>query len=206
MSAALLLIDVINSFEFEGAETILPRALEASAAIAGLRRRAKAAGVPVLYVNDNYGDWRSDFNHTVKEALNARGLVVDVEHRHARGGPIAARLEPEDDDYFVLKPKNSGFYGTPLELLLAHLEVQTVILTGFASDICVLYTASDAHMRGFEVMVPQDCVAAESEEENSRTLELLARTLSARVLPAEDIDLAGLQREGKREVKARLEA
>ncbi|MDQ3459660.1 MAG: cysteine hydrolase [Deinococcota bacterium] len=194
MSAALLLIDVINSFEFEGAETILPRALEASAAIAGLRRRAKAAGVPVLYVNDNYGDWRSDFNHTVKEALNARG------------GPIAARLEPEDDDYFVLKPKNSGFYGTPLELLLAHLEVQTVILTGFASDICVLYTASDAHMRGFEVMVPQDCVAAESEEENSRTLELLARTLSARVLPAEDIDLAGLQREGKREVKARLEA
>jgi nicotinamidase-related amidase len=80
------------------------------------------------------------------------------------------RLRPKPDDYFVLKPQHSGFYGTPLELLLDHLSIHTLILTGFATDLCVLFTANDAHMRGFHLVVPKDCVAANSLKLTNATL------------------------------------
>src|SRR5688572_22751821 len=128
---ALLLIDVINDLEFEDGAKLLEHALPAAKRIAALKRRCRAAGVPVVYVNDNFGRWRSDFNAQVLHCLEDG----------VRGRPIAELLRPDDEDYFVLKPKHSGFFSTTLDLLLEYLEVRKLILAGFAGNICVLFTA-----------------------------------------------------------------
>ena len=178
---ALLLIDVINDLEFEGGEELLRYALPASEEIAALKKRAAAAGIPVIYVNDNFGRWRSDFRAQVKHCLEDG----------VRGQPIAERLQPEKDDYFVLKPKHSGFFSSTLEILLRYLEAKTLILTGFAGDICVLYTANDAYMRDFELIVPSDCIASESDEANRYALAQMQRFLKTKTCPAAKIEFNG---------------
>src|SRR6266404_4114615 len=131
---ALLLIDVINDFEFEGADALFKHALSAAKTIASLKKRTDKAGIPAIYVNDNFGKWRSDF----------RTLVSHCIDDDTRGRPIAELLKPGAEDYFVLKPKHSGFYSTTLDLLLHHLEARTLVMTGYAGDNCVLFTACDA--------------------------------------------------------------
>jgi len=149
-ASALLIIDMINAFDFEGAGRLLPRALAAARAIVRLKERARAGRVPAIYVNDNFGRWRSDFRHTLERCLASRGREV------------ARLLAPHEEDYFVLKPKHSGFQFTGLDVLLAHLGARTLILTGVAANFCVLFTAHDAYMRGYRLLVPRDCVASES--------------------------------------------
>src|SRR5690242_12551549 len=127
---ALLLIDVINDLEFPEGEQLLQHALPMAHRIAELKRRAEQAGVPVIYVNDNFGRWRSDFSAQVEHCL----------HDGVRGQPLAELLQPNENDYFVLKPKHSGFFSSALDLLLRYLEVKLVILTGVAANICVLFT------------------------------------------------------------------
>jgi nicotinamidase-related amidase len=179
-SIALLLIDVINDFEFdEGADDLLRFALPAAKRIATFKQRAADAGIPSIYVNDNFGKWRSDF----------RALVAHCIEDDTRGRPIAELLKPNDHDYFVLKPKQSGFYSTTLNLLLQHLGVHTLILTGFSTDICVLFTASDAHQRDYQLLVPRDCVASQDEQENERVLQYMQRVLEADVRESAKIDL-----------------
>jgi nicotinamidase-related amidase len=168
---ALLLIDVINDLEFDEGRRSLEQALPMARRLVELKRRAKEGGVPVVYVNDNFGRWRSDFNAQVEHCLQD-----DV-----CGRPIAELLKPADDDYFVLKPKHSGFYSTVLDLLLAHLGAKTVILTGIAGNNCVLFTANDAYLRDFRVCVPADCVAANTEEDNRSALKLMQQILKADV-------------------------
>lgn len=179
---ALLLIDWINDFEFDGGEKLLRPALSAAKAVAALRKRAKQAGVPVVYCNDNFGKWRSDF----------RTLLEHVLHDDVRGRPIADLLKPDEDDYFVLKPKHSGFHSTSLEVLLEHLGASTLILTGIAGNFCVLFTAHDAYMRNYSLVVPRDCLASEEEADNRRALEHMAKTCKADTGPATGIDLARL--------------
>jgi nicotinamidase-related amidase len=180
---ALLLIDWINDLEFESGERLLARALPAARATATLRKRAKRAGVPVIYCNDNFGKWRSDFRTTLAHCLRD-----DV-----RGRPLAELLRPDEDDYFVLKPKHSGFHSTSLDVLLEHLGARTLILTGIAGDICVLFTAHDAHMRDYRVLVPPDCLASESEAEDRQALQNMAKTCKAETGPASGIDFARLR-------------
>ena len=103
-----------------------------------------------------------------------------------RGRPLAELLRPGKKDYFVLKPKHSGFYSTSLDILLRYLEVKTVILTGIAANICVLFTANDAYMRDFHLVVPSDCVASNTEEENRHALEQMRVVLKADVRPSDD--------------------
>lgn len=146
----LLIIDMINEFTFDSAEKLFPAIEQAAQNIALLKQQIKAAGWPVLYVNDNFGKWRSDFRTLVDRCLEG----------DCRGKRIAEVLRPQEDDYFVLKPKHSGFFATPLELLLHYLKVQQVILTGVAGDNCVLFTAADAYMRNFDVAVPADCIVS----------------------------------------------
>jgi nicotinamidase-related amidase len=100
-----------------------------------------------------------------------------AEGRHGRR--IVELLKPENDDYFVLKPMHSAFFSTTLEVLLERLHVRRLILTGFAADICVLYTANDAYMRDFEVAVPADCVASETIRQYRFALEHMAQRLRA---------------------------
>jgi nicotinamidase-related amidase len=104
-----------------------------------------------------------------------------------RGQAIAEKLRPGENDYFVLKPKHSGFFSSTLEILLRYLEAKTLILTGFAGDICVLYTANDAYMRGFELHIPSDCVAAVKPTHSKRTLEFMERVLKADTRPSDKI-------------------
>jgi nicotinamidase-related amidase len=168
---ALLLIDVINDLEFDGGEKLLANALPMASALAALKRRAKAAGIPAIYVNDNFGRWRSDFRKLVQYCLD----------NDIRGRPIVAQLAPEEDDYFVLKPKHSAFFQTNLEILLKYLGTRELILTGMASDICVLFSANDAYMRDLGIFVPYDCVASEEAERNRQVLALMERVLKADV-------------------------
>jgi nicotinamidase-related amidase len=181
---ALLLIDWINDLEFEGGELLLPRALPAAHAAAALRKRARQAGVPVVYCNDNFGKWRSDFRSLLEHCLNA-----DV-----RGRPIAQLLQPEAEDYFVLKPKHSGFHSTSLDVLLAHLGVSTLILSGIAGNFCVMFTAQDAYMRDFSLLVPRDCLASETEADDRQALEQMAKTCKADIRLSAEIDLARLKK------------
>lgn len=179
---ALLLIDVINDLEWPGAEAVLAPALRMAGRIAELRERARAAGVPVVFVNDNFGRWKSDFSAQVQHCLNDG----------VRGAPLARRLLPTRDDYFVLKPKHSGFFSTTLEILLTYLGARTLILTGIAGNNCVLFTANDAYMRDYRLHVPADCTVSNSEGENRAALEQMRTVLKADVRPAAELDLARL--------------
>ena len=181
---ALLLIDWINDLEFEGGDRLLAPALAAAKATAALRKRAKQASVPVIYCNDNFGKWRSDFRATLEHVLQ----------NDVRGKPIVELLKPDDDDYFVLKPKHSGFHSTTLEVLLAHLGARTLILTGIAGNFCVLFTAHDAYMRDFSLLVPRDCLASEEEADNRHALEHMADTCKAHTGPSAAIDFAKLRK------------
>jgi nicotinamidase-related amidase len=176
---ALLLIDVINDLEFDGGERLLAHALPMAERLAALKTRAASKGIPAVYVNDNFGRWKSDFRKQVAHCLQDG----------VRGEPVARLLAPAEDDYFVLKPKNSAFYGTTLATLLEHLGTQTVILTGIACNICVLFTANDAHMRGYQVVVPSDCVASEHPQDTASALGLMERALYAEVCPSEQLTL-----------------
>jgi nicotinamidase-related amidase len=174
---ALLLIDVINDLEFDGGEEFLTHALPMAVALAAIKRRVNAAGIPVIYVNDNFGRWRSDFSRLVQHCLED-----DV-----RGRPIVKQLQPDEDDYFVLKPKHSAFFQTNLEILLKYLGVTTLILTGMAGDICVLFTANDAYMRDFRVAIPSDCVASNDARSSRQSLTLMQRVLKAEITPSTEL-------------------
>ena len=175
---ALLLIDVINDLEFEGGDKLLTQALPMAVCLAAVKRRAKAAGIPTIYVNDNFGRWRSDFAKLVRHCLEE-----DV-----RGRPVVGHLIPEQDDYFVLKPKHSAFFQTNLESLLGYLEASTLMLTGMAADICVLFIANDAYMRDFKIVIPSDCVASEEANANQQALMLMQRVLKANTSPSSELE------------------
>jgi nicotinamidase-related amidase len=180
---ALLIIDMINAFDFEGAPAMLPRAIAAARATAALKQRARRAGVPVVYVNDNFGRWRSDF----------RSILLHCLRPQVPGHPIAEMLKPDDDDYFVLKPKHSGFQFTSLDVLLAHLGAETLILTGVAGNFCVLFTAHDAYMRDYHLVVPGDCIASQTEEDDREALAHMAKVTKADTGPSPRIDFSALQ-------------
>jgi len=181
------LIDVINDFEFAGAETLFKYALPAAKQIASLKRRAGDAGIPAIYVNDNFGKWRSDFRQQLDHVLDDG----------CRGEQIARLLQPGKEDYFVLKAKHSGFYHTQLDLLIEYLQVKTVILAGFATDMCVLFTASDAYLRDLEIIVPPDCSAAATKEHHDTALEHMSRVLHVNTTPSTEINFEELLDRGR---------
>jgi nicotinamidase-related amidase len=176
----LLLIDVINDLEFEGGEALLRQALPMAERLAALKRRLHAAGVPAIYVNDNFGRWRSDFRTQLAHCLRAG----------VRGKPLAERLAPRPDDYFVLKPKHSGFFSTTLDILLEYLRAHTLILTGLTAENCVLFTASDAYLRDYHLVVPPDCVASIEPAHTREALEHMHRVLKAHLTPSTELDLS----------------
>jgi nicotinamidase-related amidase len=181
-SVALVLIDVINDMEFTDGEALLENALPAAKNLARLIRRAKDAGVPVIYVNDNFGKWRSDFRQQLGHVLEDG----------VRGEPIAKLLHPDEEDYFVLKAKHSGFYQSQLDLLIDYLQVRTVIIAGFTTDNCVLFTASDAYLRDLNIVLPPDCSAAVTSEYHERALEHMQRVFHVKAIPSTDIDFTEL--------------
>jgi len=177
---ALLLVDVINDLEFSGNAEIVRSAKRMATPLYALTQRARKAKIPIVYVNDNFGKWRSDFNQQVQHCL------MD----EVCGKPLVEKLQPEREDYFVLKPKHSGFYSSALDLLLRYVGARTLIITGIAGDRCVLFTANDAYLRDFDIFVPSDCVISNTSRQNRDALNLMKRVLHADVRPSFKIRFA----------------
>lgn len=179
ISAALLLIDVINHFEFPDGERILRHAMTVAPRIARLKGRARQAGIPTIYVNDNFGDWRSD----------AGKLLAYCLRREAAGRAFVEKVKPDPQDYFVLKPMHSAFYQTPLDVLLRHLAASSLIFTGLTTNSCILCSAHDANMRDYKIVVAADCCAARSRREHHQALEHMRAMADAKVLSANALQL-----------------
>ncbi len=168
---ALLLIDVINAFDFPEADKLMRFALPAARRIATLKIRLRNAGIPAIYLNDNFGRWQSDFRAQVERCAGSGSA----------GAEITELLRPDASDYFILKPKHSGFYSTSLDVLLHYLGARRLVLAGFAGNLCVFYTANDAYMRDFTLFVPEDCIASETAAMTRTACEHMKRFLKADV-------------------------
>lgn len=174
---ALILVDVINDLDYEDNRELLTLLPAMAERLAALKEALSARGIPSIYVNDNFSRWRSDFKQ----------LLSHVIKDDTPGAPLARALKPGDQDYFVLKPMHSGFYSTPLDLLLQDLGVKNLVLTGIAGNICVLFTANDAYMRGYKLYVAGDCVLSDTEEENRAALAQMRKVLKAQVIASAEL-------------------
>jgi nicotinamidase-related amidase len=176
----LIITDVINDLDYPGSEKLMAAAQPMAERILDLRGQADALGVPVIYVNDNFGQWRSE-----------RSRIID--HCRCADAPaaqIVERLAPRDSDFFVIKPQFSGFYATNLQVLLPKLGVRRLVISGMAADICVLFTAADAHMREYGLWVPSDAVAADDPERAAWALEIMKTSMAACTDASQDRSLA----------------
>lgn len=178
-AAALLIIDMINDLDFEGSEALVPTAEAAAEAIRILRNEAARLSVPVVYVNDNFGQWHSERSR----------LVEHCGRKSAPGAKVVKKLAPRRDDFFVIKPRFSGFYSTNLPVLLPQLGASRLVLTGVAADVCVLFTAADAHMRDYELWVPRDTTASDSEERTRWALGIMENSMNADTRPTTELSL-----------------
>ena len=176
---ALLLVDVVNHFEFPDGEAILKNALQIAPRLARLKKRARDSNIPVVYVNDNFGQWRSD----------AGKLLAHCLRTDCAGKPFVEAIQPDEQDYCVLKPMHSAFFQTPLDLLLRHLGASSIILAGIATNSCILCTAHDANMREFKVTVVSDCCAARSAREHNEAIENIREMADARVVTLSSLRL-----------------
>jgi nicotinamidase-related amidase len=174
---AVLIVDMINDFQHENGGQLFDQVLPVAQKIRGLKTRANEAGVPVIYVNDNFEHWHDTFQSTIEH----------VKQNSDEGRKVVQLLGPAKQDYYVLKPHRSGFYKTPLGLLLDELGVKELIITGAATDMCVLSTAHDAQMRKYKIRVPSDCTGALKDEFRDQALDLMHRVLEADTDPSDTI-------------------
>lgn len=170
----LLLVDFINPLNFPGSARLLPGAWQAAQCAAKLKHRLARKGVPVIYANDNYGTWHSDFRDILTACRALRG----------RRGAISHLLTPAPCDLVILKPQHSAFHATPLQHLLSAMGARKLVIAGLAADMCVMLTATDARMAGYDVWVPEDCTAAESETRKARALAQLRDAFKCTVRPS----------------------
>jgi nicotinamidase-related amidase len=178
-ATALLIVDMINDLQLEEGRRMAIETLPVSNIIAKLRTAATKSGVPVVYVNDNYGLWHRD----------QVGIVDYCMRPNSNGKDIVRKLRPRKRDYFVVKPHFSGFYATNLPVLLPRLGVSRLILTGIAADVCVLFTAADAHMRDYELWLPRDATAGTRPERKAWVIDMLENHMKAETAPASDMPL-----------------
>jgi nicotinamidase-related amidase len=168
---ALLIVDMINDMDFEEGDDLLSEIHDVADVVTRLRAEAEAAGVPVVFINDNFGCWHSDPSHITRYVEGTAGRTV------------VERLRPRAEDYFIIKPQVSGFYATNLPVLLPRLGASRLVLTGVAADICVLFTAADAHMRDYALWVPRDAVASDRPEHRDWALSIMKKSMAAETRP-----------------------
>lgn len=171
-SVALLLIDVLNHFEFPDGRQLLRNALPLVPRLMQLKQRARGRNVPVIYVNDNFGQWQSEVS----------ALVAYCTRGNCASKPFVRPLQPDQSDYCILKPMHSGFYQSPLDLLLRHLGVSSIVLAGLATNSCILCTAHDANMRELGVTVVSDCCAARRRREHEEAIANIKEMADAQVV------------------------
>jgi nicotinamidase-related amidase len=178
----LLLIDVINHFEFPDGKQMLAQAAPIAPRLARLKARAQSAGMPVIYVNDNFGQWRSDQSKLLEYCLRPEAV----------GRRFVEQIRPDKEDYFVLKPRHSAFYQTPLEVLLRYLGASSLVLCGLATNSCIVCTAHDAKMRNFDLFVPSDCSASMTAREHKQAIEHIKTMADATTTTSTSLHLAAL--------------
>ena len=170
----LVLVDVINPLDFPKAAALLPHAHAAAQRIARLKARLARRGMAAIYANDNYGTWHSEF----------RDILAACRALPGARGAIARLLAPAPGDLVVLKPRHSAFHSTPLQHLLGHMQAERLVIVGWAADMCVMLTATDARMHGYRVWVPADCTAAESAQRHDGALRQLRTAFKCATRPA----------------------
>jgi nicotinamidase-related amidase len=178
-ATALIVVDMVNAYDFEDADALAESASEALGPIRSLLGRASEEDVEVVYVNDNYGHWNSSREELVDEALGGR---------HPE---LVEPILPPEDSSFVIKARHSIFYGTPLEYLLGQKEVGRLVLAGQVTEQCILYSALDAYVRHHQVTVPRDAVAHIDPELAQAALTMMERNMRAEVCSADEIELGG---------------
>jgi len=172
---ALIVVDLLQTYDFEDAEVLRRNVEAALPAICELIDRAHEADAPVIYVNDSFGDWRGD-----REAFLAS----------LRDGPHAHLIEPvvpKDSALLLTKARHSIFYETPLEYLLRTEGIESIVLVGQATEQCVLYSALDAHIRHIPVVVPRDAVAHIHDDLAEAALKMMERNMDAVVCESRDV-------------------
>lgn len=174
-SSALIVIDMINTYDHADADLLLPSVTQAVPAVVRLLDRARSRHVPVIYVNDNFGEWRSHHGEILRTALSGD---------HA---DLVEPLRPDDDSLFVVKARHSIFFETPLAYLLGQLDVRHVVLCGQVTEQCILYSALDAHIRHLDVSVPRDAVAHIHEDLADAALRMMERNMGAEIVTVDTV-------------------
>ncbi|MHC3473140.1 cysteine hydrolase family protein [Streptomyces sp. 7R007] len=172
---ALTVIDMINTYDHADAELLLPSVTDVVPKVTSLLERARGNEVPVIYVNDNFGEWRSHHGELLDKAL---------------AGPHADLVEPvvpDDSSLFVVKARHSIFYETPLAYLLSQQGIDHLVLCGQVTEQCILYSALDAHIRHLDVTVPRDAVAHIHADLADAALRMMERNMGARVCGSGDL-------------------
>ena len=175
-AAALLVVDMLNPYDHPEAEELAERVAEALPGVETLLRRADEADAPVVYVNDNYGDWNSSSEQLAKQA------------QAGRHPELVEPILPVEGNSFVLKARHSTFYETPLEYLLDQMGVGRIVFAGQVTEQCILYSALDAYVRHFEVVIATDAVAAIHDDLGDAALRMMERNMSAELVEAEEVD------------------
>lgn len=176
---ALLILDMISDFGYPDGERIVRSARRIAPNIARLRERAHAAGIPVVYANDTAGKWESDQKAFIDRCMQPESL----------GREIVQLLAPTPESYFMFKPRHSAFFGTPLHTLLQRLKIDRLIATGVTSHQCVLFTAMDAHVREFELIIPSDCIGAGAAADTKHAMYIFSHALMAKVSSSKQLRL-----------------
>jgi nicotinamidase-related amidase len=173
---ALIVVDMLNTYDHEDAETLADSVREALPNMVELRDAAKEReDVKLVYVNDNYDEWEAGRETLIERAMNGK---------HPE---LVEPMAPEGDRPFLPKGRHSIFYETALAHLLRVEDVKRVVLVGQVTEQCIFYSALDAYLRGYEVFVPPDAVAHIDEELAKPALEMMKRNLHADLAPAADV-------------------
>lgn len=172
--SALLVLDMFSSFDFPGGDELFAQAEGVAEPVRALCRRFRAAGSPVVYVNDNFDRWQDGFEE----------LLAHVQGTGRRGAAMVAAFSPKPHDFKLLKPRHSAFFETSLPSLLSHLRVGRVVVCGLATDSCVLSTVMDAKIRELGVIVPADTTASQTAERTARTLAHLRDSCGVETPPS----------------------
>jgi nicotinamidase-related amidase len=175
-ATALLVVDMLNPYDHPEAEELAAHVAEALPGVEALLRRAGEVEAPVVYVNDNYGDWNSSSEELARSAMDGKRPEL-VE-------PIL----PVEGQSFVVKARHSTFYETPLEYLLDQMGVGRLVFSGQVTEQCILYSALDAHVRHFDVVIPTDAVAAIYDDLGDAALKMMERNMSAELTKADEVD------------------
>ncbi|WP_425580479.1 cysteine hydrolase family protein [Streptomyces thermocarboxydovorans] len=160
---------MINTYDHKDAELLIPSAEPVVPVIADLLKRARRRDVPVIYVNDNFGEWRSHHGELLEKALSGP---------HAR---LVGPLRPDDSSLFVVKARHSIFFETPLNYLLSQQGIDRLVLCGQVTEQCILYSSLDAHIRHYQVVVPRDAVAHIHADLADAALRMMERNMGAKV-------------------------